>query len=149
MPSSKAAAQKRGANGGGKLAVGKAVKGAIFGLIVTVLSVLVLAIIVKQFGLSDGAIAAINQAVKVVAIFITAFIATSGAEQNKILTGALAGALYVLFGFGAFSLIEGQWGSFSQLLADLAMGVVIGMLTAMIFSKIFVKQKKPARAAKR
>ena len=148
MPSSKAAAQKRGANGGGKLAVGKAVKGAIFGLIVTVLSVLVLAII-KQFGLSDGAIAAVNQAVKVVAIFITAFIATSGAEQNKILTGALAGALYVLFGFGAFSLIEGQWGSFSQLLADLAMGVVIGMLTAMIFSKIFVKQKKPARAAKR
>ena len=149
MPSSKAAAQKRGANGGGKLAVGKAVKGAIFGLIVTVLSVLVLAIIVKQFGLSDGAIAAVNQAVKVVAIFITAFIATSGADQNKILTGALAGALYVLFGFGAFSLIEGQWGSVSQLLADLAMGIVIGMLTAMIFSKIFVKQKKPARAAKR
>ena len=80
MPSSKAAAQKKGANGGGKLAVGKAVKGAIFGLIVTVLSVLVLAIIVKQFGLSDGAIAAVNQAVKVVAIFITAFIAMSGAD---------------------------------------------------------------------
>ena len=149
MPSSKAAAQKKGANGGGKLAVGKAVKGAIFGLIVTVLSVLVLAIIVKQFGLSDEAIAAVNQAVKVIAIFVTAFIATSNMDGNKILTGCLAGALYVLLGFGVFSLIEGQWGSITQLLADLAMGLVIGMLTAMIFSKIFVKQKKTVRTAKR
>ena len=149
MPSSKAVAQKKGANGGGKLAVGKAVKGAIFGLIVTVLSVLVLAIIVKQFGLSDEAISAVNQAVKVISIFVTAFIATGNLTQGKILTGCIAGALYVLFGFCAFSLIEGQWGSIAQLLADLAMGIVIGMLTAMIFSKIFVKDKKTSRSSKR
>ncbi len=148
MPGSKAAVQKRSA-GSAKPAIGKAIKGAIFGLIVTILSVLVLAIVVKQLGLSDEAISAINQAVKVLSIFVAAFIATNGLTDQKILTGCIAGALYVLFGFGAFSLIEGQWGSLTQLLADLAMGIVIGMLTAMIFSKIFVKQKKPQKGSKR
>ena len=150
MPSSKAAAHKKGANGGGKLAVGKAVKGAIFGLIVTVvLSVLVLAIIVKQFGLSDEAIAAVNQAVKVIAILSQPLSQPATWMAIKSSRAALRGALYVLLGFGVFSLIEGQWGSITQLLADLAMGLVIGMLTAMIFFQNFRETEKTVRTAKR
>ena len=82
MPGSKAAVQKRSA-GSAKPAIGKAIKGAIFGLIVTILSVLVLAIVVKQFGLSDEAISAINHAVKVLSIFVAAFIAAPGRKVNS------------------------------------------------------------------
>ncbi len=144
MPSSKAAAHKKGANGGGKLAVGKSSKGRYFwphrdGAVrprprhyrQTV----------RAFGRSNRCGQPGGESDR---YFVTAFIATSNMDGNKILTGCLCGrALYVLLGFGVFSLIEGQWGSITQLLADLAMGLVIGMLTAMIFSKIFVKQKKP------
>ena len=138
MQSSRAAAKTRGKGTAGKMKTArKSFKGAVLGLIITIMSVLVFAIIVKQFGLSDQAISAINQGIKVVSIFISAFAASKSAEEGRILAGILAGGIYVVLGYLTFSLIESRFGDPGLLLADLAMGVVIGMLTAMIFTKMF------------
>ena len=125
-------------------AVMKSLKGAIIGLVVTVLSVLILALIVKQGGVSDAAIGAVNQIIKVVSIFLAAFIASRGLAAQQAVAGAMAGGVYVVLGYLTFSLIDGHFGDILMLLADLAMGLVIGMLTALIFGKLL--GKKPACA---
>ena len=130
-----------------KAAVGKSIKGAVFALVVTVVCVLIFAVIVKQAGLSNEEIGAVNQTIKVVCIFLAALIASRNVSEGKILAGIMAGAIYVVLGYLTFSLIDGQFGDIMMMFADLVMGVVIGMLTAMVFSKVFVKQ--PEKTAKK
>lgn len=141
MQSIKSVSKKK-AKGKSAPFIKKSIKGAIVGLILTILSVLVFAVMVKQFGLSDGVIAVVNQALKVISIFVAAFLASRNTEDAKVVAGILAGVLFVIFGYLVFSLVDSNWGRISVLLADLAMGAVIGMLTAMIFSKLFSADKK-------
>ena len=122
----------------------KALKGAVFALVLTIAAILILAFIVKEGNISDGAINAVNQIIKVVSIFTAAFIASRAVDGAFAFTGAISGALYVVLGYLAFSLIDGKMGDIVLLLADMAMGLAIGMLTAIIFGK-FLRGKKSVR----
>ena len=118
-----------------------AIKGAITALIVTVAAVLALALIVKQSGMDETKISAINQAIKVVSIFIAGLISSRSVNEKQLFTGSVSGLLYVIIGYVAFSLIEGEWGDILLLMADLAMGAVVGALVGLIFGKLLKKQK--------
>lgn len=124
----------------------QALKGAVMGLIVTIVGVLIFAVIIKESGAEDQLVSAVNQILKVVSIFIAAWIGTRSLTQGQIPAGILAGVAYVLLGFGVFSLIEGTLGDIPMLLADAAMAAVIGMLTALIFSKLGISKKTPKKA---
>lgn len=126
-----------------KTAVMHALKGAIMGLVITVVCVLIFAVIVKQSGATDAAIAAVNQGIKIVSIFIAAFMASRGMGKQAAITGAMAGAIFIVFGYLTFSLIDGQFGDILMMFADLAMGLVIGMLTGIIFGKLLASTATP------
>lgn len=119
-------------------------KGAIWGVIISVASVLVLAIIVKQGGVANEAISVINQIVKTLSIVVAAFIAVRSAGDKKIQSGVWGGLLYVLLSYGIFSLVEGALGDPLVLLTDAVMGIVIGLLLGIIFGK---KQNKAGEKA--
>ena len=119
-------------------------KGAIWGVIISVASVLVMAIIVKQGGVANEAISVINQIVKTLSIVVAAFIAVRGAGDKKIQSGVWGGLLYVLLSYGIFSLVEGALGDPLVLLTDAVMGIVIGLLLGIIFGK---KQNKAGEKA--
>ena len=119
-----------------------AFRGALAALIVTVAAVLALALIIKQTGMDESRISAVNQIIKVVSIFIAALAATRGAEEKQLLTGALSGLIYVVVGFLAFSLIEGSMGDVAMLLADAVMGLLVGGLVGLIFGKLLKKKKQ-------
>ena len=123
----------------------RSVKGAVTALVITVAAVLVLAMVVKQTGMSDEVISAVNQIVKVVCIFLAALIATRGQPESAIAAGAMSGAMYIVLGYLSFSLIEGNFGDILLMFADLAMGVIIGMLTGVIFGKLLARPAKPAK----
>ena len=123
----------------------KALKGGILGLVI--MSILAFAILVKKFGISDEMISAVNQAVKVASIFMAAYVSSKNSMQRQILTGAAAGCMYVLLGYLTFSLIQSSWGDVTLLLADLAMGAVVGMLTAMIFTRILKSENRREKQA--
>ena len=125
----------------------KALKGGILGLVITIMSILAFAILVKKFGISDEMISAVNQAVKVASIFMAAYVSSKNSMQHQILTGAAAGCMYVLLGYLTFSLIQSSWGDVTLLLADLAMGAVVGMLTAMIFTRILKSENRREKQA--
>ncbi len=121
----------------------KSLKGALAALLVTVFSVLILAVAVKGTSITDETISALNQAIKIVSIFVGAFVASRGAKERQALAGGLAGGIYIVLGYLTFSLIEGRFGDILLLFADLAMGVVIGMLTGIIFGKLLAKKEQP------
>lgn len=135
------APRRRSENKGKPSYLRKAFKGGITGLIVTIVSVLIFAILVKQFKLSDGVISAVNQMIKVMSILIAAYLAACNAPEKKVLAGTLAGVIFVVLGYLTFSLIESQFGKVTLLVADIAMGAVIGMLAAMIVTKLFANKK--------
>ena len=125
-------------------AASRTVKGGVLGLAATIFGILAFAVAVKQFGLSDMVISAVNQAIKVGSIFLAAYAAAKSSPENKLLAGAGAGAAYVILGYLAFSLIQSRWGKVRLLLADLGMGLVIGALTAIIFARLGAEKTKRA-----
>lgn len=144
--SAKRAGGQRGAEKQSGLIL-KALKGGILGLVITIMSILAFAILVKKFGISDEVISAVNQAVKVASIFMAAYASSKNSTRRQILTGAAAGCMYVLLGYLTFSLIQSSWGDVTLLLADLAMGAVVGMLTAMIFTRILKSENRKEKRA--
>lgn len=131
----------------------RSLKGAVLALLITVFSVLILALIVKNSRMKDETITVINQAIKIISIFIGAFAAGRGAEKGYFGAGALAGGIYIVLGYLTFSLLEGRFGDILLLFADLAMGVIIGGLTGLIFGRLLGpaegknKVKRQARRA--
>ncbi len=121
-----------------------AIRGALAALIVTVAAVLALALVIKQTGMDESRISAVNQIIKVASVFIAAFVASRGLMENHLAAGALSGLIYVVVGFLAFSLVEGSMGDLSVLLADAIMGVLVGGLVGLIFGKLLSKNK-PAK----
>ena len=121
-----------------------AIRGALAALIVTVAAVLALALVIKQTGMDESRISAVNQIIKVASVFIAAFAASRGLMENHLAAGALSGLIYVVVGFLAFSLVEGSMGDLSVLLADAIMGVLVGGLVGLIFGKLLGKNK-PAK----
>ena len=121
-----------------------AIRGALAALIVTVAAVLALALVIKQTGMDESRISAVNQIIKVASVFIAAFVASRGLVENHLAAGALSGLIYVVVGFLAFSLVEGSMGDLSVLLADAIMGVLVGGLVGLIFGKLLGKNK-PAK----
>ena len=124
-------------------------KGAVTALLITIGAILVFALIIKSTQMQDSAIAAFNQIVKIVSVFVGAIVASKGMAEKYMRTGAFAGGLYVALCYLVFSLIEGEFGSIPMLLADLAMGIVVGLITALIFGKLLKKDgaKTPRRAS--
>ena len=127
----------------------RSLKGAILALLITVFSVLILAVIVKSSDIKDETITVINQAIKIISIFLGAFVAGRGTEKGYFGAGALAGGIYIVLGYLTFSLLEGRFGDILLLFADLAMGVIIGGLTGLIFGRLLDTKEKSKTKSKK
>lgn len=123
-------------------------KGAFLALLLTVFSVLILAIVVKNSEITDETITVINQGIKILSIFAGAFAASRGLDRGHLSAGALAGGVYIVLGYLIFSLLEGRFGDILLMFADLAMGIIIGGLTGLIFGKLLGVPKENSKTKK-
>ncbi|MBQ7653203.1 MAG: TIGR04086 family membrane protein [Clostridia bacterium] len=90
-----------------KTSVLNILKGLLFSLVFSVVAVLILAIIAKYAPMSDGVVTAINQVIKVVALFFGILI---GFKRQKlgVVAGLIVGLCYTLLSFAIFSLVSGE-----------------------------------------
>ena len=121
-----------------------ALKGAFISLVFTVAVILLFALIIKETGLADSAIAPVNQVIKIAAIIAASYFAVKGLHEKQWLCGAMAGVLFVLLSYLVFSLIEGIFGNVALLFSDMLMGLLIGMVFAIITASFLNKTKRPA-----
>ena len=117
-------------------------KGTFLSLIVGVILVLVFAIIVKFVPIGANVLVGINQAIKVISIFLGC---TLGFKMKKggILKGAIVGILYSVFIILIFGLIEKSLTFNVSSLIDVGLGLVLGAISGIIAVNVG-KNKKTA-----
>jgi len=116
--------------------------GMLMGLIFTISAILIFALIVKQFNPGDSVIGAVNQVIKIIGIGISVFFGIKRLVTHKWMGGGLSGLLFVISGALIFSAIEGRFGSFMQLLSDCLLGILVGIIFAIIFGQILFPKHK-------
>jgi len=124
----------------------KPIKGSFLSLIFTIVAILILALVVKGSGITDKSLSVLNQLIKVFGIIFAAYIGSKGIEKRAWVAGALSGLFYIIMCYLLFSLLEGKMGNFSLFLSDAMMSVVIGIIVAVLFSKISLNKHQAIAA---
>ena len=120
-------------------------KGVLFSLIISVILVLILAVIAKYTDINDKTITAVNQVIKVVALFVGILLGLKG-QKGGLIVGAIVGLLFTLLSFAIFSLISGElnFGKITvyDFFIGLGVGAVSGILTVNLKGLKRNKRKK-------
>ena len=122
----------RRARGGGTLSA--VLRGVLVAAAVTVLGVVLFALLLNWWDVSDRAITAINQVVKFVSILAGVTSALRAGEKGSAMRGACVGVLYMALGIACYCLLMGQSPKLTGYLADLGMGIAAGGLFGMILT---------------
>ena len=122
----------RRARGGGALSA--VLRGVLVAAAVTVLGVVLFALLLNWWDVSDRAITAINQVVKFVSILAGVTSALRAGEKGSAMRGACVGVLYMALGIACYCLLMGQSPKLTGYLADLGMGLAAGGLFGMILT---------------
>lgn len=107
------------------------VKANIIALIVALVGVLISALIVKFFTISDSAIPIINQVIKSVAVFVGCIVSLKK-PNNGWLRGLICGFIFACMSYVVFSALDGKFVFGLSLLNDCVLGAVSGMLSGII-----------------
>ncbi|MGI5849899.1 MAG: TIGR04086 family membrane protein [Christensenellales bacterium] len=126
-----------------------ALKGTLVSMVFTIAVILLFALIIKETGLSDGVISPVNQIIKIAGIIAASYFAIKGLTEKQWICGALAGIMYMLLSYLIFSLIEGVFGNVALLFSDMLMGLLIGMVFAIIAANFLGRTRKAAKMAKK
>lgn len=104
-------------------------KGVILAVIITLVSILFFALIVKFAGLGGGVIKAVNQFIKIISLFLGCFFKIKGGKG--LVKGVLVGIFYTVFIYLVFTVIGG--GAFGTgFLLDIAFGLVVGAVSGVV-----------------
>ncbi len=114
-----------------------ALKGTLISMIFTIAVILLFALIIKETGLADNVIGPVNQVIKIAGIIAASYFAVKGLADKQWLCGGITGIMYMLLSYLIFSLIEGMFGKIALLFSDLLMGMLIGLVFAVIAANFF------------
>lgn len=114
-----------------------ALKGTLISMIFTIAVILLFALIIKETGLSDNVIGPVNQVIKIAGIIAASYFAVKGLMEKQWLCGGITGIMYMLLSYLIFSLIEGVFGNIALLFSDLLMGMLIGLVFAILAANFF------------
>lgn len=117
-------------------------KGVIFSLIISVLTVIVFAIIVKFANLSSKTVEIVNIALKIISILVGTLLAVGSGRQG-LFKGGIIGLLFVLVSYLVFSLINGSFSVNPLTAFDVIFCLVAGLLSG-VFAVNVRKGKESA-----
>jgi len=111
-------------------------KGGIIAVAITLVFILIFALIIKFFTISNSVIFPINQVIKVVSLFIAMLIVTKGQKERGLVKGMLLGLVYFLVSFIIFSILQQSFSIemnnvYDMLLTSL-MGGIVGLISVHI-----------------
>lgn len=107
------------------------VKANIIALIFALIAVLLSALVVKIFNITDKAIPIINQVIKSLSILLGCLLSLKK-PNNGWLRGMICGFIFVWISFVVFSLLDSKFVFGLSLLNDCVLGMVTGMISGII-----------------
>ena len=110
-------------------------KGILFSLFLSLVSVLVFALVIKLTTFSSVGVKAVNQFIKVISVFLGVFLFVK--EEKGLIKGGIIGVLYAIFINLIFSLIGGNAVDISilDLIFMLVIGIISGVISINVHSK--------------
>ena len=105
--------------------------GSFVSIIISLVLILVFALLIKWFNLSDAVITPANIVIKIISIAIgVLFVCKDG--QRGVIRGSILGVLYIALCFGVFSLLNGALIFTMSLVYDLFLGLIAGGVLGVI-----------------
>ncbi len=124
--------------------VKKILVGVMTAAVITIEGMLILTGAVGLKGLDDGAIRATNQVIKVVSLLVGVVFGVGRGGERGLLTGAAIGLLYILVGYGLYTIIDGTDANAKIIAIEEAAGGLIGASAGVVLANM--KAGKRARA---
>jgi len=119
------------------------VKTVVIAVLISMVSVLVFALIVKSADVGEDVIGYVNLGIKILSVVIGCLIGFRKGSGYGWLKGLISGLLYVFTSFLVFSLISGEFSLSDVSWLDLVTGAVVGLLSGVLT----VNLKKSAKNA--
>lgn len=106
--------------------------GTLLAIASTLIMILLFALIIRFFNISDGAIFPVNQIIKVVSLFLGIMIVLKKNNQKGFLKGLLLGLLYFVLSTIVFSILQGGFSfklnNFFDMILTILIGGIIGII---------------------
>lgn len=114
----------------------------------TLLGMLLLAAAVIYLEVSDGALTALNQALKAVCVALGARFAVGVGGERGFFTGAAVGLLYMVIGYVLYWQLGGALFSASAMLLEMLVGGAIGAAVGAVCANLRPRARRRGKAAK-
>lgn len=108
------------------------VKTVVIAILISMVSVLVFALVVKSTDVGEDVIGYVNLAIKILSVVIGCLIGFRRGSGFGWLKGVISGLLYVVTSFLVFSAISGEFSLADVSVLDLVTGAVVGLLSGVL-----------------
>ena len=109
-------------------------KCSLFGVVTTLIGIVLLAVILKFVDLSSVVINYINDIIKSMAIFIMILAIKRGNAEKLIINSVIGGTIYAILSFCVFSILNGKFYFDLSFVYDLLFAVIVSAITAIIIN---------------
>ena len=110
--------------------------GTLLAIASTLIMILLFALIIRFFNISDNFIFPVNQVIKVISLFLGILIVLKKQSNKGFLKGILLGLLYYILSTIVFSILQGSFSFRLNNLLDLLLTILIGGIIGIIVVNI-------------
>lgn len=125
--------------------LGAVARGVAAAVCVTLPGIALLAVLTICAQLSDGALTALNQALKLAAIFAGAWAAVGRGGTQGLALGAAVGLIYIALGYGVCALWDGVTANGVILAIEFLLGMLLGGISGALIANLPAGKKKLRR----
>jgi len=112
-------------------------RGAFIAVSMSLVLILIFALLIKFFNISENLILPINQVIKILSIFVGTFFAFNSFNRNKgFLKGMLIGIIYTILAYLVFSILAKEFAFTLTSITDMLFGGLIGGICGIIVVNI-------------
>ena len=126
-----------------------ALKGSLISMVFTTAAILLLALIIQETKMASGVASIIYQVLRIAGIMLASYFAIKGFAGKSWILGGISGLLFIVLSYLLVSLIEGIFGNVALLFSNMLMGLLIGMVFAIILVSFKGSKTGPSRPKSR
>lgn len=112
-------------------------KGSLISVSVSLVLILIFALLIKFLNIPDKFIQPVNQAIKIISIFVGCYFALKNSPKKGFVTGALIGVIYTILAYLIFSLLGNTFTITVTIFVDILFSLIIGSICG-----VFLVNKK-------
>lgn len=119
----------------------KPVNAALIASVLSIALIVLYSLILYMGWLDISTVHVVNTVFKIIGSVFAAYLAVRRMTEHYALMGGISGAIYILFAFLIFSILSEKFEFTNQLLLDIGMGILAGILTGMLCASIKKKTR--------